>query len=384
MITNLTHCKRFESTMTKYCRNIRSLAILLLWELAATFLSVMMPAAAELPPEAHMTLAVPDQGAYTGAYVDFGEGEDDVTLEALEKFEKLVGKHQAIVAFGNFWGEHEFSVKNARIVSRYGAIPLIFWSPWDKPYAENKLPNSYNLYNILNGMCDAYIDKWAESVRDFGKPLLVAWGIEMNGIWFPWSGYYYGGGQKNPDSEAREAIGPEIYKQAYRYVVDRVRAKGAKNIQWVFHVNNASWPSEDWNTYAGYYPGPEYVDWLGLSVYGKISKSWDWGSFTDVFHRAYDEIIRLDPSKPVMVAEWGVGEYPKDGDKAEWISSALIDLQGRFSRIKAAVVWHERWQNADESYSNLRVNSSPEALAAYRDGIKTPYWIGHPRFQPLK
>ncbi len=33
-------------------------------------------------------LAVPEKGAYTGAYVDFGEGEDDVTLEAIERFEK--------------------------------------------------------------------------------------------------------------------------------------------------------------------------------------------------------------------------------------------------------------------------------------------------------
>jgi hypothetical protein len=329
-------------------------------------------------------LTVPVNGAYTGAFVDFGDGEDDVTLEALEKFEKLVGKHQAIIAFGNFWGEQEFSLKNAQIVSRYGAIPLIFWSPWDKPYAESKLPDRFNLYNILNGMWDAYIDKWAESARDFGKPLLVAWGIEMNGSWFPWSGYYYGGGENDLTKDLQESLGPKIFKQAYRYVVNRVRAKGAVNIQWVFHVNNSPSPDGSWNRYASYYPGSEFVDWLGLSVYGKISKTMDWGSFLDVFFRAYEEINTIDRSKPVMLAEWGVGEYPNDGDKAEWISKALLDLQGRFSQIKAAVFWHERWQNADESYTNLRVNSSPEALTAYRQGVQTPYWLSHPRFQPLK
>jgi hypothetical protein len=36
-------------------------------------------------------------------------------------------------------------------------------------------------------------------------------------------------------------------------------------------------------------------------------------------------------------------------------------------KFKAALYWHERWQNADGSYSNLRVNSSVESLNAYRE-----------------
>ena len=35
-------------------------------------------------------LAVPAQGKYTGAYIDFGDQEDDVTLEAIENFEAMV------------------------------------------------------------------------------------------------------------------------------------------------------------------------------------------------------------------------------------------------------------------------------------------------------
>lgn len=326
-------------------------------------------------------LVIPSDGAYTGAYVDFGEGEDNVTLEALQKFEKMVGKHQAIIAFGNFWGEQSFALKDAQIVTRYGAIPLIFWSPWDSPYSESTLPGRFNLYNILSGMWDDYIDKWAEDARNFGKPLLVAWGIEMNGTWFPWSGYYYGGGQKDLINDTSGFLGPKIYKECYRYVVDRVRAKGAKNIQWVFHVNNQSYPNTRWNRFSAYYPGSNYVDWIGLSVYGKLSKDMDWASFYDVFHLAYREIKKVDLSKPIMVAEWGVGEYPKAGNKAEWIKNAFLDFQNRFPEVKAAVFWHERWQNKDESYTNLRVNSSPEALTEYREGVQDPYWLSRPRFR---
>jgi hypothetical protein len=366
--------------MKLYLHNLRLLLLLC----AIASIPPAVAAAAEQAGQAGR-LAVPDHGAYTGAYIDFGEGEDKVTLEALEKFEKLVGKHQAIIAIGNFWGERAFSLRNAQIISGYGAIPLIFWSPWDRPYDEDKLPDAFNLYNILNGMCDKYIDQWADSVKEYGKPLLVAWGIEMNGTWFPWSGYFYGGGQENVNTEEREPIGPETYKKAYRYVIDRVRARGVKNVQWVFQVNNGAWPDADWNDFASYYPGSDYVDWLGVSVYGKVSNAWgEWASFADVFDNVFEEMTKLDPTKPIMVAEWGVGEYPKHGDKAKWFTEAFSDLQGRFSRVKAAVYWHERWQNADESYSNLRVNSSPEALAAYRNGVKSPYWLGQPHFQPQK
>jgi hypothetical protein len=42
-------------------------------------------------PEAPGPLLIPKQGAYTGAYIDFGESEDDVSLEQIEAFEEAVG-----------------------------------------------------------------------------------------------------------------------------------------------------------------------------------------------------------------------------------------------------------------------------------------------------
>jgi hypothetical protein len=362
-------------------RRLFSAFLFVLWIGIAVCSNQTLVCAAEKQEPAVQELAVQEKGAYTGAYVDFGEGEDDVTLEAIEGFEKMVGKHQAIIALGNFWGEQHFPAKNVHIVSSYGAVPLLYWSPWDKPYTENALPDRFNLYNILGGMWDAYIDKWADDARNFGKPLLVAWGIEMNGTWFPWAGYYYGAGQADSVNQPPDHLGPKIFKQAYRYVVDRVRARGVRNIQWVFHLNNYSHPNADWNRFAAYYPGSHYVDWLGLSVYGKLDSFMGWGSFFDVCNKAYQEVCKVDPSKPLMAAEWGVGEFPASGNKAEWLKKAFSDFKERFPRIKAAVYWHERWQNSDESYSNLRVNSSPESLSAFHEGMEDPYWIGKPRFQ---
>lgn len=326
-------------------------------------------------------LMMPDKGAYTGAYVDFGEGEDNVTYDAITAFAQMTGKHLAVVAFGNFWGEQAFPAKTVDIVSGYGAIPLIYWSPWDRPYAEDHGPDRFNLPDILAGKWDAYIDQWADAARNYGKPMLVAWGVEMNGTWFPWSGVYYGGSRVigRKDGQPLHA-GPELVKQAYRYVVDRVRARKADNILWGFQANHYTMPHAPWNMMANYYPGAEYVDWLGLSVYGKMLKSEDWNSFDHVMDAPYQEICQLDPQKPVILAEWGVGEFPP-ANKAEFLTKAFADLQTKYPRVKAAVYWHERWENKDGSYSNLRVNSSPEALDAYRGGVAAPYWIDRPQFR---
>ncbi len=76
--------------------------------------------------------------------------------------------------------------------------------------------------------------------------------------------------------------GQSALKQAYRYVVDRVRARGATNIKWMFHTNNYSYPVDTWNFAAAYYPGPDYCDWLGLSVYGQQFKDESWADIAAV------------------------------------------------------------------------------------------------------
>lgn len=326
-------------------------------------------------------LVIPAHGAYTGAYVDFGDGEDDITYDALTAFSQLSGKHLAVVAFGSFWGEQAFPAKDVQIVSNYGAIPLIFWSPWDIPYVEGSGPDRFNLPDILAGKWDSYIDKWADAAREYGKPLLVSWGLEMNGTWFPWSGSFYGKGKVIGKKDGQPLYaGPELFKKAFRYVVDRVRARNAVNILWGFHANNIPTPLEPWNMMTNYYPGSEYVDWLGLSAYGKMDREGDWLSFSQTMENAYGEICQLDPNKPIILAEWGVGEYPPSR-KDEFIATAFAELQTKYPRVKAAVYWHERWENGDGSYSNLRVNSSPEVLDAYRSGVAAPYWIDRPQFQ---
>lgn len=319
-------------------------------------------------------LVIPRDQALTGAYMDFGETEDDVQLEAIERFEKLVGKKQSIIASSSYWGEQTFPGQNVRLILRHGSLPLIFWSPWDKPYDQEKIkkegPDRFNLNAILEGKWDAYIDKWADAAKAVNGPILVSLMNEMNGDWFPWSGWFYGA---STSIEPEKFQGPETCKRVWRHVVDRMRARGALNVQWVLHLNNYSQPMEKWNSYAQYYPGPDYVDWLGISIYGKQTNEQPWVNFPPLLEWPYQELCKLDPNKPILIAEWGCGEYPKSGNRAQWITDGF-ELMRRCPRVRGAVFWHERWQNGDGTYSNLRVNASSESLEAYRKGVADPFW----------
>jgi hypothetical protein len=389
------------------------------------------PPAAEESPE---KLIVPQNGAYTGAFVDFGDREDDVTVENIEGFEKMVGKQQAIVASSSYWGEQSFPTANMERIWRHGSVPLLFWSPWDRPYDEDQGPDKFSLSNIAAGKWDTYIDQWADAAKAFGHPIMVSFANEMNGQWFPWSGMFFGGDKKIPGTNPPRFVGPEylreayytwwlklgysdppeciqpailkgihyalwlnlgfprykapeVFKAAYRHVVDRVRARGAANVIWVFHFMNYSMPQGEWNLIVNYYPGSKYIDWLGMSVYGQQYVEDNWSSFEPLLEWPYTEITMIDPTKPVMLAEWGIGEFPQFGSKSGFIAEAF-NVMKQYPRVKAAVFWNERWQNEpsqlpngtyqDGSYSNLRVNSSPESLAAYRNGVGEPFWLGRP------
>ncbi len=290
-----------------------------------------------------------------------------------------MGKHQAIIASSSYWGEQKFPSDNVDLIEQHGSIPLIYWSPWDKPYEEGTGPDQFSLLEILAGKWDAYIDAWAGSAKEFGHPLFVSFAKEPNGSVFPWSGIFYDGENKIPDADPVQYEGPETYKKAWRYVIDRVRAKGAANIIWVFQVAGSSDPQEDWNSASEYYPGAAYVDWIGLSVCGQQYPDDPWSAFTPLLSQAYAGVSRLDSGKPIMLAEWRCGEFPKSGSKAGFITEAFGAMK-KYPRLKAAVVWNEEWQNEGDTTSDLRVNSSPESLDAYRKGVADPFWLEHPAY----
>jgi beta-mannanase len=196
-----------------------------------------------------------------------------------------------------------------------------------------------------------------------GRPILVRWGHEFNGNWYPW-----GIANNNAD--------PSRYVRAYRHVHDLVVATGARNVQWVWAFNNGSSPDEAYNDPALAYPGDRYVDWVGIDGYNwGFGPSWDptgdhWTTFDATFSAAYGKARAIAPRKPVMIGEFASTE--DGGDKAKWLEDMDSTLRsGAYPNLKLLTYFD---LTKEEPWSP---SSSPAALAAFTSWVHQRYMKGH-------
>ncbi|OGF67862.1 MAG: hypothetical protein A2Y62_01195 [Candidatus Fischerbacteria bacterium RBG_13_37_8] len=344
------------------------------------FISVVFMLGAIKNPEqvelqASGVIMPPANGCYAGVFPGWGPYEDNVETAQLTNFANMVGKGVAIVPFSVFWGRNTVSNQQLNAIAAYGAVPLLRLMPWGEPYWEPGYQSQYSMQKIIDGQFDQYIAQWADVVKNFNRPVMVTFGVEMNGDWFPWSGIYQGGGTSFGFGDSSRADGPERFAAAYRHIIQIFRNRAVMNVTWLFHVNNQSFPEVSWNTYDAYYPGDDYIDWIGVSIYGAQTNDEDWESFNSLAEPAYAALKARFSHKPIMLAEWGVGEFPSKGNKADWYTEALNKIRTDYTLFKMIIVYHERWENDDGSFSDLRVDSTPAALQAYKTGINQDYFI---------
>jgi hypothetical protein len=310
-------------------------------------------------------------GIYHAAFPDFCPEEDCVSGARVRAFEQLTGKRIAWAYFSDNWfdGIHFPDAKVRAIWSVHHTIPFIRMMPranWDEGCADK----TYALAKIAAGEFDPQLRDYARAAAATRIPLMIEFGTEVNGNWFPWSGACNGGADR----------GPARFRAVYRRIVGIFRQQGARNVTWVLHLDAAGEPAARWNAMAAYYPGAGYVDWVGLSAYGPQQPGDPWESFASVFAPAYRELAAAAPGKPIALLEFGAVAEP-GGDKASWIAAALREVAGgRYPRLKAVSYWHSNWTNdAGVGPSIMRLDSSPGVLAAYRAAIASSTFVGTAR-----
>ncbi len=333
-------------------------------------------------PNGQLKLMPPENGMYLAAFPNFGGSEDKVSAEKIFDFCKLSGKRIAWAYFSNNWNNGiKFPDRCINIIHLSGFTPYVRLMPRTN-FEEGKKDSTYSMQKIIDGKFDADLIQWAKKARALKYPIIVEFAPEPNGNWFPWSGIFNGGGKTTGYGDPMLPDGPERYRDAYRHIIDIFKSEGVKNITWMFHIDAHSMPAEKWNSMKAYYPGDNYIDWIGVSAYGALQPSDDWVSFKDVMDEAYPELSKISSKKPLAVLEFGVIEDNRDKlRKARWITEAFnVIKSGRYPRIKAVSYWDEKWQNEDETYSDLRINSSKETLNAYRKGISSSIFVTSPHF----
>ncbi len=135
--------------------------------------------------------------------------------------------------------------------------------------------------DIGNGRKSADIKRLADFCKRVGKPVYLRLGYECEA---PWNNY----------------VSPAAYKKAFRKIVDGVRAAGASNVAFVWHVS--AYPDLGHPNIAAWYPGDKYVDWCGISWF--LAPSYKFrGRFTS--KSASDRLLNFakQRKKPVMIAE---------------------------------------------------------------------------------
>ncbi len=233
-------------------------------------------------------------------------------------------------------------------IRRVGATPIVSLELW-----QWHAPRGDDLRRLNAGEFDAYFQQWARDARRDGKRVLLRFGFEFNGDWFTWGG------------------DPAGFVAAWRRARRIFREAGANNVEWVWSPNVVSVPDTPENAMHRYWPGAEWVDWIGLDGYnfGPNHDRWHrWESFREVFARPLRELIRRYPGKPVMIAEFGCAPG-EPRQRARWIREAYRTLQG-FPQVRAAV-----WYNYDkrrEGEPNWRIDADAASLEAFNETFARP------------
>jgi hypothetical protein len=302
-----------------------------------------------------------------------------VRARYVRHFQRLAGKRIAWTYFSDNWTRRiRFPLANVRRIHSTGSVPfvrLMARSDFDPGGPDER----YTMQRIIDGEFDADLAGWAVAAASLPYPLLIEFGTEVNGFWFPWNGSWAGGGGTDGYGDPALPDGPERFVDAYRHVHDAIEGAGADNLTWFWHVDAHGYPEVAWNEIANYYPGDAYVDWIGVSVYGPLTPDEGWGrGFAAKLARAYPGLAALSPEKPLAVLEYGARQGRR---KAGWIRDAIRAIaSGRFPRVRGLAYWHEGWQNGDGSYSRLYLDSDPRSLRAYRRGVGRHIFTGRAAF----
>ena len=315
-----------------------------------------------------------NQPPYTGTMIAMfsHEGLDSsqhLDEKQIHDFEALIGRKAASVLWYNSWDD-PFPRVDCEVARRCQVVPHLTWELfWPSKNPANTRacqPDETGLEQVLAGQYDGYIDQFARDAKEWGGEILLRFLHEFNGDWYVWGGYKNGGGKG----------GPQKVRQVWRHVVERFRRVGALNVKWMWcpHGATIDRSEEEWNDLIHYWPGAEYVDWFGMDAYNWYPQD-PWGharpyqSFEDCFSDVYAKLLAL-ALKPVIIAEFASGEFSMgDINKAAWITDAFAGMKANYPWVKMFT-----WFNIKKEL-DWRVNSSPEALEAFRKAMVDPYFL---------
>jgi mannan endo-1,4-beta-mannosidase len=264
--------------------------------------------------------------SYLGVY----EHGPPHTYQPVADFARAVGRQPNLVGYYSGWPER-FATKFADTVRSHGGVTILQIDPTNVAVAA-----------IAAGGYDPYLRSYADSVRDFGGPVVIGFGHEMNATWYSW-GYGH--------------VPPRVFVDAWRHIVRVFRGQGADNVTWLWTLQAdepGTGPIESW------WPGAAYVTWVGIDGYYYRPSS----TFASVFGKTIVQ-VRHFTDKPVLLSETAVGPLAGQSAKIPGLFAGVHEYQ------VLGLVWFDIAQDAGLYHQDWRIEDSPAAAAAFRLGAST-------------
>src|SRR4051794_8300458 len=303
--------------------------------LVSTAFAVLAPTAnAACTPHA---LLCPER-IYVGASVE-GWLSDPAAADA---FTEATGVSPSVAMYFYDFGGRVDSAALKRL-SDSGRLPMMTWEPWNHTTPS---ANPYSLQAIAAGEFDTYLSAQGKALAAVGAPVAVRFAHEMNGDWYPWG-------------QGANGNTPADYVAAYRHVHDVLIAAGASNVVWVWSpITTISKPNVP---LAPLYPGDDYVDWVGLSVYFSASTS----TYAADVPPTLRQLAQFAPAKPLYVAETSVLPGPNRPAMIRDLITGLLTIPNLVGLT---------WFNQDTS-QDYRIDNDPGAAAELASQLASP-WFG--------
>ena len=235
-------------------------------------------------------------------------------------FAKHTGHSPQIVEFYNPFLA-PFAAHQAQKVINGGRIPLI----------------QLNLYKVTEakiaaGVYDHHLKQYATDVRNFGCVIVLSLGHEMNGWWYPWG--------------SKTGTTPAEFIAAWKHVHDVFAKQHADNVIWSWdptHQYKSPAPGKVATPASEWYPGPSYVDWIGLDGYLNYDINGHPQNFKEIFDYQLKDIRRVAPHKLIYLAETAVSPG----------KAALDQIDNMFAGLSqyhlAGLVWFDALGRIDQT-----------------------------------
>lgn len=155
------------------------------------------------------------------------------------------------------------------------------------------------------------------------------------------------------------------YGNMWRHVVLRMKALGVTQVVWtIILMGFQDWSEKPW--FDDLYPGDDIVDWIAYDPYMYADANGDFNKLvnrvTPKFPGFYTWATTKHPGKPLMLAEWGVFESSTNKSLKPKMYNTVASQIGNYPAIKAISYFN----SPIAPRGDTRVDSSPEALAAFR------------------